>query len=301
VHDVAVVFNKRSGALGAESAQPLEDSLSKLFTRRGVAPVLRAFDPATVRDDVHALLAGRPEALIVAGGDGTVRSVAEHTMRSEVPLGVLPAGTMNVLARDLGVPNDIEKALDAVLTAPVHRIDVARVNGELFLCSSALAMVPHLGRVRESARGAIGLRWLHVWARGLRIWRRYPRIRMRLVVDGREHVVRSRAVVVSNNPLSSRPAPLPRRDRLDTGRLVVYVVRDPSEWDLLGAAAEALEGSWQAGRLLRRYEGRSVQVFAPRLSLMSVMSDGEVAQLAMPLRYDIQPRALAVLAPHANS
>jgi diacylglycerol kinase family enzyme len=307
VRKIAVVYNARSGALSSDSEPPLEDRLSDLLARHGVDPVLVPFEPSTVREDVHTLLAGTPppDAVIVAGGDGTVRSVAAHILGSDVPLGVLPMGTMNVLARDLGVPEDLESALDALLTAPVQLIDVARVNGELFLCSSALAMMPHLGRIRERARGAPGWQQPRWWARGLRIWRRYPRMRLHVIVDGNEHQVRTRAMVVSNNPLSSRPASglsarLPGRDRLDTGRLVVYVIRDRTRWDLLSLAAKLPDGSWLTDRRLSSYEGSTVQVRSSQVGVMSVMSDGEVVQLPMPLRYELVPRALAILTPRAG-
>jgi diacylglycerol kinase family enzyme len=243
------------------------------------------------------LLAGAPDALIVAGGDGTVRSIAERMLESDVPLGILPLGTMNVLARDLGVPGDLEGAVEALVSAPVDRIDVATVNGRPFLCSSTLAMMPHLGRLRERARGRLGPRALRQLGRALRLVWRYPRMRLTIVVDGQEYHVRTRAAVVSCNPLAAGPPPMPGRDRLDAGRLAVYVTRDRTHWDLIAVAGNLFRGSWQEDERIRTYEGKTVEVRSSELALMSVMSDGEIAQLSMPLRYEILPRALAVLAP----
>ncbi|MEV4512383.1 diacylglycerol kinase family protein [Dactylosporangium sp. NPDC049525] len=309
---VAVVYNGRSGALLAGGGPVPRERLGRLFDRCGVAAELRAFDPDTLAADVRALLAGAPDALIVAGGDGTVRAVAEHLLGSDVPLGVLPAGTMNVLARDLGVPDDLDRAAETLLAAPVARIDVATVNGQPFLCSSMLAMMPHLGRLRERARGGAGLGVLRLLGRGLRLVRRYPRMRLTIVVDGqdtseqgtggqgtggRKYEVRTRAVVVSCNPLAAGPPPMPGRDRLDAGTLAVYVTHDRTNWDLLAVATKLFRGNWQQDPRIRAYEGRTVQVTSPRLALMSVMSDGEIGQLNLPLRYAIQPGALLVLAP----
>jgi diacylglycerol kinase family enzyme len=249
--------------------------------------------------DVRELLAGEPDALLVAGGDGTVRAVAERMLGADVPLGILPAGTMNVLARDLGLPNDLERAVDALLAAPVGRIDVATVNDVPFLCSSTLAVMPHLGRLRERARGQPGLHSVRLLGRALRLVRRYPRMRLTIVVDQQAYQVRTRAVVVSCNPLAAGPPPMPGRDRLDAGRLAVYVTRDRTNWDLLTVATKLFHGSWQQDKRIRTYEGVTVEVRSSELALMSVMSDGELAQLSMPLRYEIKPRALAVLAPEA--
>lgn len=289
-----MVYNARSGALLGP------DRLAGLFERRGVTAELRAFDPDTLAADVRELLAQGPGALIVAGGDGTVRAVAEIMIGQEVPLGILPGGTMNVLARDLGLPTDLDDAVDALLTAPVARIDVATVNGQVFLCSSMLAMMPHLGRLREHARGGGGPGPLRLLGRALRVLRRYPRMRLTFVVDGQEHEARTRAAVVSCNPLAAGPAPIPGRDRLDAGRLAVYVTRDRTRWDLAVVAARLFDGTWQRDPRIRRYDGTVVQVRSP-FGYMSVMSDGEIAQLSLPLRYEIRPRALAVLAPKASA
>ncbi|RKE05808.1 diacylglycerol kinase family enzyme [Catellatospora citrea] len=294
-----MVYNERSGALLSKADQSAQDQVVELFSRRGVAVELRAFDPRTLAADVRGLLAGAPEALIVAGGDGTVRSVAEHLLGSDVPLGVLPAGTMNVLARDLGVPDDLDDAVEALLAAPVERIDVAAVNGRPFLCSSTLAIMPQLGRLRERARGRAGLGVLRLLGRAVRLVWRYPRMRLTIVVDGRRHEVRTRAAVLSCNPLAAGPPPMPARPRLDAGILAVYVTRDRTNWDLVALATKLFHGSWQRDPRIRTYEGENVQVRSSRVESMSVMSDGEIDRLTMPLRYEIRPRALAVLAPGA--
>jgi diacylglycerol kinase family enzyme len=104
---------------------------------------------------------------------------------------------------------------------------------------------------------------------------------------------------VSCNPLADGPPPIPGRQRLDAGRLAVYVTQDRTNWDLIAVAAKLFDGSWQHDPRIRKYEGKSVQVRSSKLRLMSVMSDGEIAQLSMPLHYELQPRALAVLAPGA--
>lgn len=295
---VAVVYNARSGASLSGGYGSPEERLAELFGRHGVSARLCAFDSATVVRDVRDLLAdGGPEALIVAGGDGTVRTVAGRLAGSEVPLGVLPCGTMNVLARDLGVPPDLDAAAAALLTAPVRKIDVATVNGEPFLCSSTLAMVPHLGRLRERARGSFGWRTLRLVGKATRILWRYPRMRLTVVVDGAGHVVRTRAIVVSSNPLSTDRSRRFGRDRLDTGVLAVYVTQDRTNWDLLAVTARLFDGSWQRDRRLLTYQGQAVEILSATSTLTSVMSDGEIEQLGLPLTYEIRPRALTVLAP----
>ncbi|HEY8458296.1 MAG TPA: diacylglycerol kinase family protein [Actinopolymorphaceae bacterium] len=298
---LAVVYNPRSGAATAsDSNGAVEHQLTEMFTRRGIDPVLVQFDPQRVGDDVQSLIAHAPDAVIAAGGDGTITSVATQLIGKGVPLGVLPLGTMNVLAVDLGLPADPEAALGALLAGEVRPIDVMRVNGTPFLCASAIALLPHLGRLRERTRGRSGWRMAKMLVRGVEILRRFPRIRLHVVVDGREHVVRTRALVVSNNPFSSEPAPFPKRASLDSGQLGIYVIRDRSRWDLVMLATKLRDGSWLRDRRLRTYFGAEAQVHTSGLGLVSVMNDGEAIQLEMPLRYEIEPKALAVLSPAAT-
>lgn len=294
---VAVVCNVHAGSGAAEAEPSLDQQITALLAARGIGSTFRAFDPTSVGDDVSALVAEAPDALIVAGGDGTVRSVAAEMIGGTVPLGVLPTGTMNMLATDLGVPTQLESALDAVLGAPTVRIDAARVNGQVFLCAAALAVLPHLGRIRERVRDTRGLPILGLLARGVRMLRRFPRMLLRLEIDGRTHIVRTRAVVVSNNPLSAGPGSAPGRDLLDTGRLAVYVTNDRTQWDLFGIAAKLIDGTWQNSQRIRVLLGHSVRVSTPGLSMMSVMVDGEVIQMDLPLHFAIEPSALIVLAP----
>lgn len=295
---VAVVYNPHAGTLRAGSSS--EERVAALLSERGVSPHLHAFAPGTVAEDVRGLLAAGPDALIVAGGDGTVRTVAACLTGSDVPLGILPTGTMNVLARDLGLPTGLEAAVEAVLRAQPQKIDVATVNGELFLCSSTLAMMPHLGRLRERARGGFGWQTMSLLGRGVRILWRYPRMRLTIVVNGTDHEVRTRAVVVTCNPLSAGPSAGLGRPRLDGGVLAVYVAQDRTNWDLLAVAAKLLDGSWQRDKRLHAYQGQTVQVRSPALTMTSVMSDGEIGQLDLPLTYEIQPRALTILKPRAT-
>ncbi|MFC7624532.1 diacylglycerol/lipid kinase family protein [Microlunatus sp. GCM10028923] len=305
---VAVVYNPRAGAFLSDREPPAE-RLAELFGRHGVTAALRPFDPVTVATDLRELLADDPQAVIVAGGDGTVRTVAARLEGSPVPLGVLPAGTVNVLAQDLGVPAELEAAVAALITAPVGRIDVASVNGLPFLCSSTLAMTPHLGRLRERLRGGAGWQTVPLLGRIARLLWRYPRMPLTVTVDGTEHSVKTRLIVVADNPLSTSK-PFHRRDRLDTGRLAVYVAADRGTlgrpagrrlWDLLVITARLLDGSWQQDQRVIALEGRAVEISSPTLSYMSVMSDGEISQLELPLRYEIRPSALTVLMPGSRS
>jgi hypothetical protein len=131
-----------------------------------------------------------------------VLAVARALLDRDAVLGIVPIGTANLMARDLEIPLDPMLALDTLLEARPRRIDVGRVNSELFLCASMLGMAMTLARVRESGRGEGALRlWPRLLGKALRMLWRYPHRRIILQVDGRVLTLRSRTLVITNNPL----------------------------------------------------------------------------------------------------
>jgi len=295
---VVVVYNAHSGSLAGEGDASPVDRLQLLFNQRGVTARLLEFDPDTIATELRAVLVDAPQAVLVAGGDGTVLAVAGVLLDADVPLGILPGGTMNVLARDLDIPLDIEVALDALLPGETAQIDIARVNGAPFLCSSLVGLMPHLGRLREEARGSRNpLHMAGLLLRSLRTARRYPRLRVSLTVDGVLQRVHTRAIMVSNNPFCGKAALLPRRDAIDLGRLALYVTRDRSLWDLVRTGVELARGQWPPRDRLIEVQGTVIEIDIDGTGLTSVMSDGEARQLQTPLVYTMSPGALTVLRP----
>ncbi len=82
------------------------------------------------------------DAVAVAGGDGTLACAAQALTGREVPLGILPLGTMNLLAKDLGLPLDLDAAIAVLATGPMRAIDAGEVNGHVFLINSVLGLPP---------------------------------------------------------------------------------------------------------------------------------------------------------------
>ena len=99
--------------------------------------------------------------VLVAGGDGTANAVAGALVGSAVTLGILPLGTLNHLAKDLGIPLTLEEAIDTAVHGEELLIDVGMVNGRAFLNNSSLGIYPHLVRHRDRQRQHPG------WSRGI--------------------------------------------------------------------------------------------------------------------------------------
>ncbi len=257
-------------------------------------------DPAR-RAELDAHLDAGVRRVVVLGGDGTVHSVAALLLGRDVPLGIVPLGTANLLARDLGLPLEPEAAIDVQTTARVHRIDVARCNGEPFLCAAMFGMATDLAQARESARGVGTWRMLpKVLRKAYWLLKRYPFHRVHLRLDAAYTTLTTRALMVSNNPLKPQAGLYPTRAALDSGQLGVYGVQEGSLYDLPRVALTLLAGTWgQEPRVFQRVCSRA-QIDTRRRTTIAALLDGERTRLHTPLCFDLLPRALPMLVPAAG-
>jgi diacylglycerol kinase family enzyme len=108
---------------------------------------------ASVDGAIAAAKAARPDVLVAGGGDGTVSAVAAALVDSDIVLGVLPLGTLNHFAKDLGIPLVLEAAAEAIVSGRTTRIDVGEVNGRVFINNSSIGLYPEIVRDRERQQG----------------------------------------------------------------------------------------------------------------------------------------------------
>jgi diacylglycerol kinase family enzyme len=249
---------------------------------------------AAARDAV----ASGVELVVAGGGDGTVGAVAGALAGSDTALGVLPLGTFNHFARDLGVPAGVEAAARALATATRRRIDMAEVNGHRFLNNSALGFYPEV--VRERAEPHPRTRWRKLavsLAAAARIAGRYRLSRVTLEVDGQRIQRRTPLLLVSNNPAEMRLLRFGSRSRLDTGRLMVYVHHGASYLALLHTLLVGLLRDVRAAGRFEQWLTPEVQIDLRRHRAVPVFLDGELLHLQPPLRYRLLPGRLLVAAP----
>lgn len=259
-----------------------------------------ATDPAQ-RERLFALLDAGARRVVVLGGDGTVRSVATLLLGRDVPLGIVPLGTANLLARDLGLPLTPEQAIAVQAATRVHRIDVARCNGETFLCAAMFGLATDLARAREAARGIGAWRMLpRMLRKAYWVLKRYPFHRVHLRLDEAPAVLSTRALLVSNNPLKPQAGLHPARGALDTGRLGVYGVREGPLYDLPRLALTLLAGTWPREPRVFHRVCRRARIDTQRPLRTTALLDGEPTRLGTPLRFDSLPGALPVLVQAAD-
>ena len=293
---VAVVMNGAAGALLDRADAAVE--LTTQFTAAGLAPHFVEQDAGNLPERIALATRMGVSVVVVAGGDGTVACAAQALAGSEMTLGILPFGTMNLLAKDLGIPvGDTEAALRVLASGTAREIDVGEVNGRVFLCASMLGLPARLARHREAERASSRLRlWFRFGSAALRGIRRDKK--MRLAVGIQERIMRLRvsSLTIAANALDDPSGRMFGRSRLDGGELAMYVIAHLDVGDLARLAWAALRGDWQHTRAIREHRAGEIAIGADRASLR-VMNDGEVMLLQPPLHYRIRPRALRVMAP----
>lgn len=256
----------------------------------------------SVTDVVRSALTGHPDALdlvVAAGGDGTVAGVASGLVQSSVPLGLLPLGTGNALARELGVPLSTLDALH-LLTGPhaTATVDALAVGDRLFLLSVSLGLSGLTMRDTERDHKRRFGRIAYVWT-GLRKLIGYQPHRFRVTIDGHPRTFHASELAIANSGALGDPALRwsPQVD-LDDGQADVIVVRARNALDYLRlATAFVLRRQRQEPGIRHFTARRRVAVHVP--THLPVQADGQFIGHP-PLEIDVVPHAVDVVVPEPD-
>jgi diacylglycerol kinase family enzyme len=215
-------------------------------------------------------------------------------------LGIIPLGTINRLARDLGIPLDCASAAQALARPEIRAIDVAEVNGRVFLCNSFLGLPPGFTEARQQLRGKPLLERLAGYVSATSQVLASTRRLALSIDDGVEETnVRAITLAVANNAYSDTPSLLLKRDALDRGELALYVMRHKSGWGVALAVVRAMLGIWRNDPAIEFTKAHRIEIRSRRRRLR-LSNDGEVEAVPTPLVYTIRPRSLRVLVPAAT-
>jgi diacylglycerol kinase family enzyme len=295
--DLTVIVN--AGARKAEDSA-VQRQLVQLFTARGLrADIQLARSGAGIVELARRATKADSSVVVAAGGDGTINAVASELVGSNKILGVLPMGTLNHLAKDLGMPLDLESAVDIIAQQTLSRIDIGEVNGRYFLNNSGLGLYPGIVHEREQQQAQGRSKWLAFFSALLIIIHRYPLLTVRLSTEDRELRRRTPMVFVGNNEYELQGLNMGSRRSLNRGKLFLYVTREMSRWRLFKIGLAALFGRLSDIHDFDAMSVREVSVQARRRRLR-VALDGEVVVMRLPLRYRIHPAALRVIVPADN-
>jgi diacylglycerol kinase family enzyme len=290
---VRLIVNRGGGSFSEEGAERLKI----LFGERGVEADLRLVEPDSLADAFADAASDQGlDAVVAAGGDGTVSAAAAALADSGRPLGLVPLGTLNHFARDSGIPVDPAAAIAAIAEGHGRPVDVAEVNGRIFVNNSALGLYPFMVRSRESQQRRLGRsKRLAMLVASFRALRHFSRRRLTIVAGGDRAPIETPLLFVGNNRYETNLLSLGRRAALDRGELCLYAPLARSRLHLLRLALRSLVGRLDQVRDFVNLEGLEAIEVRSRFPTLAVANDGETVTLETPLRYRIRPRALLLL------
>jgi diacylglycerol kinase family enzyme len=290
-----VVLNARSGTgCGPERA----DELKSLFAAEGMEAQVAL---AGSGEEMFAAMAKAEDSgigLVVAGGgDGTQSAVASKLIGTRMVQGVLPLGTLNHFAKDLGIPLKLEEAVRAIAQGRALAVDVGEVNGRTFINNSSLGLYPEIVRARELQQLHLGKsKWAALASAALRATQRPHGLAVRIASEGEEQLRRTPFVFIGNNRYTMEGFHIGARSSLQGGELALYMGRRRGRWALLQLALRALARRLQQDADFEMLTGEAF-VISTRVPRIRVATDGEVNMMDTPLDYRIRRQALRVMVP----
>lgn len=302
ISTASVLLNIRSGRLLGLKGTQAARRIAQLCKQAGVDAEVHPTQPRHLAEQVRRAVRNGAEVVVVAGGDGTIRTAAKLLAGTDKPLGILPLGTRNRLARALGIPEDPAEAIRSLAAGSARHTDIGEVNGHAFVFSSMYGFLNSFGRHREEHRGRpLALEFPAAAWSVLMEMLRAPARELEIRTGDTSRTCESCVFIVSNNPfLPGGLGGQPRLASLDSGRLGVYISRHEGRLGLFRLLGELLAGRWDRDPDIIR---KAVPSFTVRISgegPVEIMNDGEFLLLKSPLEYRIRPRALRIIVPEAS-
>jgi diacylglycerol kinase family enzyme len=297
------LINERAGTVSAAGAESVREILCDGCRVAGWEIDAETGEAEALVEAASA--AGNYDAAIAVGGDGTLAAIAGALLGRNIAFLPMPCGTVNMFCRDLGLPMSISDALAVGLASEPKKVDVGRVTTEelgdrVFLNNVVFGAYADLAGAREELRNPETLADVNfaLVEASAAIVRAKP-IEYLVNLDGAERNFTTTTLVIGNNPFTEASGLIPRRSRLDTGALAVYLV----------AASNGIEFTARLIEFLTR-AGRDTANGTPfaceRCSVsadekpITFAIDGDPFETAAPVVMSIAAGALTVLAPLAG-
>ncbi len=296
---VHVIINAGSGSvLGDETAQ----SLRERFIAFGIkAEVHLARSGKEIVQLAREAAAGEADLIVAGGGDGTISTVAIEASAAGKTLGILPLGTLNNFSKDLGIPQNLNAAVRVIAEGEVHQIDLAEVNGRIFINNSSIGLYPKMVVRREQQQVKLGRgKWAAAFWASLRLFRISPFLKVDIELDGKVFERKTPFVFVGNNEYEMDMYNIGRRPSLEGGKLSLYFLHRQGRAGLLMLLWKTLTGGLKQWKDFEAVETEHVTIRARRKRIR-VAFDGETDIMQPPLEYRIRPKALKVIVPIADA
>jgi diacylglycerol kinase family enzyme len=295
---VTVLMNANSGSEDKSAARNAIDTVLRAKGRD--VELLLARHPRDLPMLAQKAADTRPGILVAAGGDGTLNAVASVAYARGLPFAVIPLGTFNYFARDLGIPVDTVSAAHVIAEGYVRWMPVGQVNGKLFLINASIGLYRRLIEHRELHKKRFGRHRLVAMLSGLvTMLREHKPYRLRLEIDGQPIALSTLTVFFGRNALQLEQLGLDEALCVARGEMALLALREVDRIELLGLALRGALARLETADNLRQYCALHVHVerLDGRFRRIGVALDGELVECTLPLVIEVVPDALQVIVP----
>jgi diacylglycerol kinase family enzyme len=294
-----LVLNRASGAnqRGMDAAA-VSRTVETAFREAGHEVSSLQVAPQAIEAAISQAVSRAPDLIVIGGGDGTVSTAARLLGGTGIALGILPLGTFNLAARDLGVPLEIEAAAQFLATAEAHPIDVMEVSGHSCLCTTILGFYPEFSHIFENREDHGGHWWkktLTVLSQLRKTFRLARPLRLRWHCAEGEGRARSKFAAFVPGRYQESAGLIPARTDFRCGTLSAYIGTQDSAASALRGILDYTLGRQEKNPELQVFHTADLTLSASRRRHLRVMLDGEILRLKLPVHLRILPLHLNVL------
>ncbi|MDI1241164.1 MAG: diacylglycerol kinase family lipid kinase [bacterium] len=292
---VFVIVNAGSGSvLGDETA----NSLRERFIAFGIKAEVRvAGSGKEIVQLAREAAEGEADLIVAGGGDGTISTIALEASSAGKTLGILPLGTLNNFSKDLGIPQNVNAAVRVIAEGEVRQIDLAEVNGRIFVNNSSIGLYPKMVVRREQQQQKLGRgKWAAAFWASLRLLRISPFLKVDIELEGKVFERKTPFVFVGNNEYEMDMYNIGRRPTLEEGKLSLYFLHREGRWGLVMLLWKTITGGLKQWKDFEAVATEHVTIRA-KGKRIRVALDGETTLVEPPLEYRIRPKALKVIVP----
>jgi diacylglycerol kinase family enzyme len=293
---ILVILNSISGRGASREGESRAEEITAAFRAVDIDAQVESPEVTDFSAFMKQVEISHFDAVVAAGGDGTVGTVAGVLAGTSTPLGILPLGTLNHLAKDLKIPLDLKEAILTVAAGKTREIDVGEVNGHIFVNNSSIGLYPKavLRRNQQIIRLGRG-KWPAMLDASIRVFLRFPLVTLKLETPEGSMTRTTPFLFVGNNRYEMKLLHVGDRPSLERGELCTYLLKHAGRLALLRILLLGLLGIKRENDFTFILS-KEVQVQTRRRHI-TVSADGQLMTLQTPLHYRIRPKALRVFAP----
>ncbi|OTG83730.1 diacylglycerol/lipid kinase family protein [Acinetobacter sp. ANC 4648] len=303
---LSMIHNQKSGFHSYKSAE-IYEQLKSIWVEQGFdVQIFDISSESNIKLLMQKILERHQQyndqgVIVAAGGDGTLNAVASQLLHQTIPLGVLPLGTFNYVARALNIPLDILDAAKVIGTGEPRSSHIAKINDQIYLNNASLGLYPLFIKRREVYNRKFGRLLINAYTSGLDVLiRDRKELKLQIEVDGKKYPVKTPLIFFGNNQLQLAEMKLRIAKSAEIGQVAGVVIAKGDKRTLFRTLFQTIRGQLEKASDVYSFSADQVNVYSEKTKL-TVAIDGEIVEMMTPLNIHVEKNALNIMVPYVTS